>query len=561
MSTARAEHYLKQFPEIYRELGVADSVDLSRFDNVLDLLDHAFKRYPDHAACTSLGHTLSYAELDQLSAAFAAYLQQETGLQPGDRVAVQMPNLIQYPVVTIGILRAGMVVVNTNPLYSARELEHQFNDGGVKALVVQANVAKTVAEVLPRTGVKHVILTELADLHPTFKRYLINWGAKYLKRIVPAVAIPGVVSLREALAKGRGKSYQRAKSASGDVAMLQYTGGTTGVAKGTMLSHGNLVANALQIEVLFATHGLPTDASLTLAQPLPVYHIYAFMTCIYSMLQGWHVVLFPNPRDLPAVVKTLQSYPPDFFCGLNTLFMALCNNAEFRALDFSRLKVTLSGGMALSHQAAADWQRLTGVEIAEGYGLTETSPVVSSNPGNRKIIGTIGVPLPGTDVRIVNDDGEDLPLGEPGELWVAGPQVMLGYWQRPDETEKVMHGDWFATGDIAVLREDGYLQIVDRKKDMIIVSGFNVYPNEIEDVLYGHPDVLECAAISVPDAETGEAVKVFVVSRSGKLTEAEVRDFCRKDLTGYKVPKQVEFRQELPKTAVGKILRRELRDS
>jgi len=561
MPTSRAQTYAEQFVDVYRELGIPPEFSGDRFANVLELADFAFRRYPERAAFTSLDHTLSFADLDRLSAAFAGWLQHETDLVPGDRVAVQMPNLVQYPVVTLGILRAGMVVVNTNPLYSAREIEHQFNDAGVKALVVQANVADVTAKVLPKTGVKYVVLTELADLHPPLKRRFINFAARYIKKIVPDVDLPGAVGLVAALKQGARHPLKPVQPARDDLAMLQYTGGTTGVAKGAMLSHGNLVANVLQVEALFTTHGLDEGAAHVLAQPLPVYHIYAFMTCIYSMLQGSQVVFFPNPRDLPSVVATLRKYPPDFFCGLNTLFVALCNNADFRALDFSRLKVTLSGGMALSHQAAENWQRITGVEIAEGYGLTETSPVVSSNPGNRKIIGTIGLPLPGTDVRIVDDEGIDQPLGQPGELWVKGPQVMLGYWQRQDETDKAMQDGWFATGDIAVLRDDGYLQIVDRKKDMIVVSGFNVYPNEVEDVLYSHPDVLECAAVGVPDDSTGEAVKIFVVSRSRTLTADEVRAFCRKDLTAYKVPKLVEFRDELPKTNVGKILRRELRDS
>ena len=413
---------------------------------------------------------------------------------------------------------------------------------------------------LPRTGVKHVLVTELADLHPTFKRLLINNVAKYVKKMVPDFDIPGAGTLRGALKQGAQRPYSPVTVERNALAMLQYTGGTTGVAKGAMLSHGNLVSNVMQADALFESHKLGDDAQV-LAQPLPVYHIYAFMTCVYSMLRGSHVVFIPNPRDIDSVVEVMKNYRPSIFCGLNTLFVALCNNEAFRALDFSNLKVTLSGGMALTHAAAEKWQAVTGCEVSEGYGLTETSPVVSSNPGNRKIIGTIGIPVPNTEILILGDDDQVMPVDEPGELCVRGPQVMLGYWQRPDETAKVMTSEgWFRTGDVAKLRTDGFLQIVDRKKDMIVVSGFNVYPNELEDVLYQHEDVLECAAVGIPDETTGEVIKMFVVSKSGELTADQVREFCRRSLTAYKVPKLVEFRDELPKTNVGKILRRELRD-
>ncbi|MBT4521594.1 MAG: AMP-binding protein, partial [Halieaceae bacterium] len=524
-------------------------------------VEHTFSEFPQRPAFTSLGQTLTYADLDKLSGHFASWLQRHTQLQPGDRIAVQMPNLIQYPVVVLGAMRAGMVVVNTNPLYSARELEHQFNDAGVKALVVQANVAQTVASVLPRTGVQHVLVTELADLHSPLKRLLINKVAKYIKKMVPPFNIPGAGTLNQALALGAKQPFRPVVVQRSSLAMLQYTGGTTGVSKGAMLSHGNLVSNILQADALFATHTLGED-DLVLAQPLPVYHIYAFMTSVYAMLNGLHMIYIPNPRDLPSVVAVMRDYRPSIFCGLNTLFVALCNNEAFQNLDFSRLKVTLSGGMALSHAAAARWQQVTGCEIAEGYGLTETSPVVSSNPGNRKIIGTIGPPIPNTDVKIVDENDNVLAVGESGELCVNGPQVMLGYWQSPKETAKVMDAEgWFRTGDIAVIREDGYLAIVDRKKDMIVVSGFNVYPNELEDVLYQHQDVLECAAVGIPHEVSGEVIKMFVVSKSGEMTSEQVREFCKRSLTAYKVPKLVEFRDELPKTNVGKILRRELRDS
>lgn len=548
------------FQRVLEELEIPLDIDLSRYDNLVDMVEHCVREHGDKPAFSSLGHTISYRQLDLLSGQFAGWLQHHTDLEPGDRVAVQTPNLIQYPVVVFGALRAGMVIVNTNPLYSERELRHQFNDAGVKALVVQANVAQTASRVLPDTGVRHVVVTELADLHPPLKRLLINNVAKHVKKVVPPFDIPGAIPLREALRLGGSSGFTSVRPARAELAMLQYTGGTTGVAKGAMLSHGNLIANVMQVDNLFASHGLgPEDR--VMVQPLPVYHIYAFMTCIYSMHNGMHVVFIPNPRDLPSVVKTLKEYQPSIFCGLNTLFVALCNNEAFRKLDFSRLKVTLSGGMALSPAVAEEWKAVTGCDIAEGYGLTETSPVVSSNPGNRKILGTIGPPVPGTEVRIIDDAGNALPVGEAGELCVRGPQVMQGYWQRQDETDKVLNAQgWFCTGDVAKVREDGYLQIVDRKKDMIVVSGFNVYPNELEDVLYQHEDVVECAAVGISDPTSGEVIKMFVVSKSGNLTADEVREFCRRSLTAYKVPKLVEFRDELPKTNVGKILRRALRD-
>ena len=549
------------FDGILDEIGISRDANIERFDTVVAVAEYAFREFTDQPAFTSLGCTLTYGDIDRLSANFASWLQHHTDLEPGDRIAVQMPNLVQYPVVVIGALRAGLVVVNTNPLYSAREIEHQFNDASVQALVVQANVAQTVAEVLPKTPVKHVVVTELADLHPPLKRVLINGVAKHIKKIVPPFNIPGAISLRAALKAG---SRQAPNSLAGErngLAMLQYTGGTTGVAKGAMLSHGNLVSNIMQADTFFESHGLSNDERV-IAQPLPVYHIYAFMTSIYSMLRGGHIVFIPNPRDLPSVVKVMRDYRPNIFCGLNTLFAALCNNEEFKQLDFSSLKLTLSGGMALTKAVAERWRTVTGCEVSEGYGLTETSPVVSSNPGGRMIIGTIGVPVPHTQVKIVDDDGNVLAVEEAGELCVRGPQVMLGYWQRPDETAKVMDGDgWFCTGDIAKIRSDGFIQIVDRKKDMIVVSGFNVYPNELEDVLSEHEDVLECAAVGIADETSGELIKMFVVSKSGNLGSEEVREFCRRSLTAYKVPKLVEFREELPKTKVGKILRRELRDS
>lgn len=542
-------------------VGIATDIDTARFPNIVALFEDAFARHAERKACTSLGHDLTYQDLDRLTRDFAAWLQQASGLEQGDRVAVQMPNLIQYLVVVLGVLRAGMVVVNTNPLYTEREVEHQFNDADVKLLVVQANVARNASLVLPKTSVQTVIVTELADLHPAPKRHLINFVAKYVKKLVPPFSIPGAMKLRKVLKAGQTLEFKPVSSRADDLAMLQYTGGTTGVAKGAMLSHGNLVANVMQCDAFFASHDLEGAGDLFM-QPLPVYHIYAFTASMYSLYVGAQTVFIPNPRDLPSLVSAFDKYKPRLFCGLNTLFVALCNDSSFKGLDFSSLKVTLSGGMALTEAAAAEWQNITGCVVSEGYGLTETSPVATSNPGGAQQIGTIGLPVPETEVRVINDQGEPLGIDEAGELCIKGPQVMQGYWRRPEATAEVISPEgWFATGDVAVIQPDGYLRIVDRKKDMIVVSGFNVYPNELEDVLSKHPGVLECAAVGVPDDTSGEIVKMFVVPRDASLTQQAVKDYCREHLTPYKVPRLVEFREDLPKTNVGKILRRELRDA
>ena len=543
-------------------LQIASDVNTQAFPNIIALFNDALKRHGDAAACTSLGHSLSYRELDRHSANFAAWLLHESGLSAGDRIAVQMPNLIQYFVVVLGALRAGMVVVNTNPLYTEREIEHQFNDAGVKLLVVQANVAQQAAAVLPRTAVEKVVITELADLHLQPKRFLINFVAKHVKKLVPPFSIPGALKLRNVLSAGQKHKFESVSHLQGDdLAMLQYTGGTTGVAKGAMLSHSNLVANVLQADALFGSYQLKGSGDI-FVQPLPVYHIYAFTASMYALYVGAHTVLIPNPRDLKSVVSAFKTYRPRLFFGLNTLFVALTNDSDFQALDFSDLKVTLSGGMALTEDAAKAWQALTHCPVSEGYGLTETSPVATGNPGGAQQLGTIGVPVPRTEVRVVDADNQPLGFDEPGELCIRGPQVMQGYWQRPDATAEAIDTEgWFFTGDVAVIQPDGYLRIVDRKKDMIVVSGFNVYPNELEDVVSKHPGVLECAAVGVADAKSGEVIKMFVIRKDQTLTEAALKDFCRGQLTAYKVPKHIEFRDELPKTNVGKILRRELRES
>ncbi|MBA1194384.1 long-chain fatty acid--CoA ligase [Pseudomonas entomophila] len=541
--------------------GVAAEIDADEFPNLQAVLKQSCQRFADKPAFSNLGKTLTYGELYSLSGAFAAWLQQHTDLQPGDRIAVQLPNVLQYPVVVFGAMRAGLIVVNTNPLYTARELEHQFKDSGAKALVCLANMAHLAEKVVPKTDVRHVIITEVADLLPPLKRLLVNSVVKYVKKMVPAYHLPKAVRFNDALAKGKGQPVAEVNPGAHDVAVLQYTGGTTGVAKGAMLTHRNLVANMLQCRALMGAN--LREGCEILITPLPLYHIYAFtFHCMAMMLIGNHNVLITNPRDLPAMVKELSKWKFSGFVGLNTLFVALCNNDAFRALDFSSLKITLSGGMALQLSVAERWKSVTGCAICEGYGMTETSPVATVNPAEANRVGTIGIPVPSTLCKIVDDAGREMPQGEPGELCVKGPQVMKGYWQRQEATDEVLdHEGWLKTGDIALIEPDGYLRIVDRKKDMILVSGFNVYPNEIEDVLASLPGVLQCAAIGVPNEKSGELIKVFLVVKPGMtLTKEQVLEHTRANLTGYKVPRQVEFRDSLPTTNVGKILRRELRD-
>lgn len=542
-------------------LGIAADIDPDEYPNIQAVLQQSCQRFADKPAFTNLGKTLTYGELYTLSGHFAAYLQQHTDLRPGDRIAVQLPNVLQYPVAVFGAIRAGLIVVNTNPLYTAREMEHQFNDSGAKALVCLANMAHLAQNVVPRTQVKHVIVTEVGDLLPPLKRLLVNSVVRYVKKMVPAYHLPGAIGFNEVLRKGRGHAVREVNPRCDEVAVLQYTGGTTGVAKGAMLTHRNLIANMLQCKALMGSN--LEEGCEVLITPLPLYHIYAFtFHCMAMMLIGNHNVLISNPRDLSTMVKELSKWKFSGFVGLNTLFVALCNNAEFRALDFSSLKVTLSGGMALQLAAAERWKEVTGCAICEGYGMTETSPVASVNPIQRIQIGTIGIPVPSTVCKVIDDVGRELQFGEVGELCVKGPQVMKGYWQRPDATAEILDAEgWLKTGDIALIQADGYMRIVDRKKDMILVSGFNVYPNELEDVLAMLPAVLQCAAIGIPDEKSGEVIKVFVVVRPGMtLTKEQLMDHMRANVTGYKVPKLVEFRDTLPTTNVGKILRRELRD-
>ena len=541
--------------------GIAAEINPDEYPNIQTVLRQSCQRFADKPAFTNLGKTITYGELYELSGAFAAWLQQHTDLQPGDRIAVQLPNLLQYPIAVFGAIRAGLIVVNTNPLYTAREMDHQFNDSGAKALVCLANMAHLAEKVVPQTSVKYVIVTEVADMLSPFKRVLINSVIKYVKKMVPAYHLPNAIKFNDILSKGHGQPVKEANPISSDVAVLQYTGGTTGVAKGAMLSHRNLIANMLQCKALMGSN--LNEGSEILITPLPLYHIYAFtFHCMAMMLLGNHNILISNPRDLPAMVKELSKWKFSGFVGLNTLFIALCNSEAFRKLDFSHLKVTLSGGMALQLSVAERWKTVTGCPICEGYGMTETSPVASVNPIQNIQVGTIGIPMPSTLCKVINDAGEELPLGEIGELCIKGPQVMKGYWERPDATAEIMDSDgWLKSGDIAVIQPDGYMRIVDRKKDMILVSGFNVYPNELEDVMASLPGVLQSAAIGIPDEKTGELIKVFIVVKPGMtLTKEQVMAHMRANLTAYKAPKIIEFRESLPTTNVGKILRRELRD-
>src|SRR5690554_268027 len=541
--------------------GVPTEIDPDQYPNIQAVLKDSCERFADKPAFTNLGKTLTYGDLYKLSGDFAAWLQNHTDLEPGDRIAVQLPNVLQYPVVVFGAIRAGLVIVNTNPLYTTREMEHQFNDSGAKALVCLANMGHLAEKVIPKTEIQTVVITEVGDFLPPFKRFLVNNVVKYVKKMVPAFHIPNAQKLNDILALGSKKAARNANPDSGDLAVLQYTGGTTGVAKGAMLTHRNLIANMLQAKAVMASNlGEGTE---TIVAPLPLYHIYAFtFHCMAMMMTGNNNLLITNPRDLPSMIKDLKNNKFTGFVGLNTLFAALCNNSDFRKLNFSNLKMTVSGGMALQIATAERWTEVTGSQVCEGFGMTETSPIATVNPIQNIKLGTIGIPVSSTLCKVIDEDGKELPLGETGELCVKGPQVMKGYWLQEDATKEVLDEDgWLRTGDIGIIQEDGYIRLVDRKKDMILVSGFNVYPNELEDVLATLPGVLQSAAIGIPDEKSGEAIKVFIVVRPGEsLTKEQVTDHMRSNLTAYKVARKVEFRDELPITNVGKILRRALRD-
>jgi long-chain acyl-CoA synthetase len=543
--------------------GTPAEIDLSDGATLVSIFEEAAQRFAERPAFSCMDHAITYGELDRMSADFAGWLSGELGLKPGTRVAIMLPNLLQYPVALFGVLRAGMTVVNVNPLYTPRELKHQLVDSGAEAILILENFAATLQKVIADTPVKHVALTGIGDLLPFPKRHIVNFVVRRVKKMVPEYQLPGSVRLEQALARGRARGFTPVKVTQDDLAFLQYTGGTTGVSKGAMLTHRNMVGNLRQMHAWIGD--LIDEGQEVVITALPLYHVFSLVcNCLLFMSVGGLNVLITNPRDIPAFVKELSKLNFSIITGVNTLFNALLQDPDFARLDFSHLKWAGAGGMALQAATAQKWHEVTGKYVQEGYGLTETSPVVSMQPTTVDAVytGTIGLPLPSTEVVIRDEDGRDLPSGEPGELCVRGPQVMKGYWQRPEATEQVMYPDGFLrTGDIATMDEQGFFRIVDRKKDMILVSGFNVFPNEVENVVTLHPDVVEAACIGVPDPKSTEAVKIFVVKREGAVLDREgVIAWCRESLTAYKVPRHVEFREELPKTNVGKILRRALRD-
>lgn len=554
---APVKPWLANYPDV-----VAHEIGDPDFPSIGELMVDACKKFADRPAFTCMGKSMSFADLEMMSANFGAYLQSK-GLQKGARVAIMMPNVLQYPVAMMAALRAGYTVVNVNPLYTARELEHQLKDSGAEAIVILENFATTLQAVVAKTDVKHIVVASMGDLMGV-KGIIVNLVVRHVKKMVPAWSLPGHEKFNDAVSSGSTSSLKPVDVGPDDVAFLQYTGGTTGVSKGATLLHRNVLANvaqnALWVESAYVNN--PRPDRLTYICALPLYHIFALtVNALMGMQQGGHNILIPNPRDIPAFVSELQKYKFHIFPGLNTLFNALLNNDDFRKLDFSELLLTLGGGMAVQAPVAERWKSVTGCSISEGYGLSETSPVATANRFDADFTGTIGLPVPSTEIAIRDEDGKDMPIGEVGEICIRGPQVMAGYWNRPDETAKVMTKDgYFKSGDMGFMNADGYVKIVDRKKDMILVSGFNVYPNEIEDVVAGHPGVLEAAAIGVADEHSGEVPKLFVVKKDASLTADDVLAYCKENLTGYKRPKYIEFREELPKTNVGKILRRELRD-
>ena len=559
MTAATADRpWLAAYPE-----GVPADIDTRPYRSLVHLMEESFERHAGKTAYSFMGKDVSFAQVDSLSQAFAAYLQ-GLGLVKGDRVAIMMPNMPQYPVAVAGILRAGFVVVNVNPLYTARELEHQLKDSGAKAIVIIENFATTLQQCVAQTSVKHVVLTAMGDLLGLLKGALVNYVVRHVRKMVPPFQLPGAVRFNEAVARGTRGSLKRPELQPDDMAVLQYTGGTTGVSKGAVLLHRNILANVLQSEAWNqpVMSRVPAGEQPTAVCALPLYHIFAFtVNMMLGMRTGGKAILIPNPRDLPAVLKELSRHTFHSFPAVSTLFAGLANHPDFGTVNWRNLKVSVGGGMAVQSGTARLWLEKTGCPICEGYGLSETSPSASCNPTtSTEFTGTIGVPLPGTWMVCLDDDGQPVPAGQPGEIAIKGPQVMAGYWQRPDETAKVMTADgYFKTGDVGTMDERGFFRIVDRKKDMILCAGFNVYPNEVEDVVSQLPGVLECAAVGVPDEKAGEAIKLVIVRKGESLTEEQVRAHCRANLTGYKQPKVVEFRTELPKTPVGKILRRELR--
>ncbi|CAG0990220.1 long-chain acyl-CoA synthetase [Burkholderiales bacterium] len=547
--------WLKNYPP-----GVPAEIDVNEYASLRDVFDESVAKFASRPAFTCMGKSITFGELDTLSAAFGAWVQGTVGSK-GARVALMMPNVLQYPVCLFGVLRAGATVVNVNPLYTARELEHQLVDSGAEVIVVLENFAHTLAEVVGRTKVKHVIVTSMGELLG-LKGVLVNFVVRRVKKMVEPWSIPNAIHLSDALAEGRKRTLERVPLAHDDIAFLQYTGGTTGVAKGAMLLHRNIIANLLQARAWLGPVLAPGVREIIIT-PLPLYHIFSLTAnCLIFMTLGAENILIPNPRDIPGFVKTLRKYPFTAITGVNTLFNALVNNPDFASVPFKSLRMVLGGGMAVQEAVAKKWKAITGVTLVEAYGLTETSPAATINPLNlAEYNGSIGLPIPSTLITLRDDTGKDVPLGSPGEICIKGPQVMAGYLNRPDETAKVMTADgYFMSGDIGVMNDQGFVTIVDRKKDMILVSGFNVYPNEIEGVVATHPGVLECAAVGVPDKKSGEAVRLYVVKKEESLSAGDVMKYCREHLTGYKVPRDVLFRDELPKSNVGKILRRELRE-
>ena len=551
--------WLKSYPQ-----GVPAVIEPAQYQSLVHLLEESFKKFASRNAYVCMDAYLTYGELDTYSKQMAAWLQSR-GMQKGARVAVMMPNVLQYPIAIAAILRAGYAVVNVNPLYTPRELEHQLKDSGAEAIIVLENFATTLEQVIAKTGVKHVVVASMGEMLGTLKGMLVNFVVRKVKKMVPDFSLQNTVTFKQVLAQGARMPLAKVELHHNDVAFLQYTGGTTGVSKGATLTHRNVIANVLQNDAWIqpALAKAPKVEAMTIICALPLYHIFALTACsMMGTRWGALNVLIPNPRDIPGFIKELNKYKFNMFPAVNTLYNGLMNNPEFAKLDFSGLKISLGGGMAVQQAVADRWVKMTGCPILEAYGLSETSPGATSNPADATAYtGTIGLPIPSTEIAILDDDGQPVAPGQPGEIAIRGPQVMAGYWNNPDETAKVMTADgFFKSGDVGIMDERGYTRIVDRKKDMILVSGFNVYPNEIEGVIAGHPDVLECACIGVSDAHSGEAIKLFVVRRNQALTSEQLMEFCKTQFTAYKKPKYIEFRDDLPKTTVGKILRRELRD-
>jgi long-chain acyl-CoA synthetase len=547
--------WLKQYPS-YMTPEIAEPP----FESLAEMVEHACKQYAALPIVENMDQQITFAELNVLATQFASFLQNDCGLKPGDRIAIQMPNLLQFPVAMMGALKAGLIVVNTNPLYTPREMQHQFKDSGATAIVILANFGHNLEKIIKETAIKTVIITEIGDLMGGLKKVIVNFMVKYAKKMVPAYNLPGAISFSTALAKGKAGKLIPVKVKKSDTAFLQYTGGTTGLSKGAELTHANVMANVWQVEpcIKVTTKG-SLQAGDVVVIPLPMYHIYALTTFFVFSNAGLNSLLITNPRDFPAFIETLKKKTFHSMIGVNTLYNALLNQPNFSEINFSNLKGCSAGGMALQEVVFKKWLDKTGITISEGYGLSETSPVLTYQIAGKERMGSIGIPIPSTEIKLMDDNGKEVSIGEPGELCAKGPQVFKGYWQK-DNSSVFYPGGWFKTGDVAVMDEDGYFRIVDRKKDMILVSGFNVYPNEIEGVIATHPKVLEVAAIGVADPQCVEAVKIFVVKRDESLTEEELKEFCKENFTGYKRPKFIEFIKELPKTNVGKILRRALRE-